>query len=101
MIIMQYVMFLHLCTVYRYVVEKDTTNNVVFVSRNYFSVDKKRRLFRVGSLKWLSGSSPGNISQLQCKVCSFLLTRHATGKNEQSLQTNLISRNFHKIVITT
>nr|GLL32508.1 uncharacterized protein LOC109152183 isoform X1 [Ipomoea trifida] len=51
-----------------YVVEKDTTNNVVFVSRNYFSVDKKRRLFRVGSLKWLSGSSPVNITQLQCKV---------------------------------
>ncbi|GAB2226792.1 hypothetical protein Droror1_Dr00008583 [Drosera rotundifolia] len=35
-----------------YVVEKDVENNVVFVSRNYFSLDKRRRVFRVGSLKW-------------------------------------------------
>ncbi|KAF3545262.1 hypothetical protein DY000_02010343 [Brassica cretica] len=33
-----------------YVVEKDTKNNVVFVSRNYYSIDKGRRVFRVGSL---------------------------------------------------
>ncbi|CAH9076764.1 unnamed protein product [Cuscuta europaea] len=51
-----------------YVVEKDSKNNVVFVSRNYFSADKKRRLFRVGSLKWLSGSYPAHANQLQCKV---------------------------------
>lgn len=52
----------------RYVVEKDVKNNVVFVSRNYYSFDKKRRLFRVGSLKWLSGLPPEEISRLQCKV---------------------------------
>ncbi|XP_047263889.1 tRNA-specific 2-thiouridylase MnmA isoform X3 [Capsicum annuum] len=57
----------------RYVVEKDIRNNVVYVSRNYFSVDKKRRLFRVGSLKWLSGLLPRQISELQCKV------RHGPG----------------------
>ncbi|KAL9404945.1 hypothetical protein Peur_001917 [Populus x canadensis] len=51
-----------------YVVEKDVKNNVVFVSRNYFSLDKRRRSFRVGSLKWLSGSPPDMTSQLQCKV---------------------------------
>ncbi|GAB4856045.1 hypothetical protein Ancab_024684 [Ancistrocladus abbreviatus] len=64
-----------------YVVEKDVRNNVVFVSRNYFSVDKKRRLFRVGSLKWLSGLCPDQISHLLCKVrhgpdfykCSFTM----------------------------
>ncbi|XP_015088615.1 uncharacterized protein LOC107031683 isoform X1 [Solanum pennellii] len=56
-----------------YVVEKDTKNNVVYVSRNYFSVDKKRRLFRVGSLKWLSGLFPKQIDELQCKV------RHGPG----------------------
>ncbi|XP_047263888.1 tRNA-specific 2-thiouridylase MnmA isoform X2 [Capsicum annuum] len=56
-----------------YVVEKDIRNNVVYVSRNYFSVDKKRRLFRVGSLKWLSGLLPRQISELQCKV------RHGPG----------------------
>ncbi|RVW32793.1 tRNA-specific 2-thiouridylase MnmA [Vitis vinifera] len=51
-----------------YVVEKDVKNNVVFVSRNYFSLDKRRRLFRVGSLKWISREPPGQINQLQCKV---------------------------------
>ncbi|XP_059665259.1 uncharacterized protein LOC132311376 [Cornus florida] len=56
-----------------YVVEKDVKNNVVFVSRNYFSFDKRRRLFRVGSLKWLSGSPSSQISELQCKV------RHGPG----------------------
>ncbi|KAM0937641.1 putative sulfurtransferase [Dioscorea sansibarensis] len=55
-----------------YVVEKDTHNNVVFVSRNYFSFDKRRRSFRVGSLKWVSGS-PEKIDKLRCKV------RHGPG----------------------
>ena len=48
--------------------EKDIRNNVVFVSRNYFSLDKRRRLFRVGSLKWLSGLVPDQFTELQCKV---------------------------------
>ncbi|XP_059431346.1 uncharacterized protein LOC132164799 [Corylus avellana] len=56
-----------------YVVEKDVKNNVVFVSRNYFSFDKRRRTFRVGSLKWLSGLPPNQLCQLQCKV------RHGPG----------------------
>lgn len=51
-----------------YVVQKDTKNNVVFVSRNYYSVDKRRRMFRVGSLKWLVGLPPANLNELQCKV---------------------------------
>ena len=52
----------------RYVVEKDVQNNVVFVSRNYFSLDKRRRTFCVGSLNWFSGSPPSNNELLQCKV---------------------------------
>lgn len=55
----------------RYVVEKDVKNNVVFISRNYFSLDKRRRLFRVGSLKWLGDSIPIQMSQLRCKVEKF------------------------------
>ncbi|KAL6502992.1 hypothetical protein OROHE_024160 [Orobanche hederae] len=51
-----------------YVVEKDVENNVVFVSRNYFAADKRRRIFRVGSLRWLSGSPPRQITEIQCKV---------------------------------
>ena len=56
------------CISCRYVVEKDIKNNVVFVSRNYFSFDKRRRIFRVGSIKWLSGLPPNQLCQLQCKV---------------------------------
>ncbi|KAI4322092.1 hypothetical protein L6164_021813 [Bauhinia variegata] len=63
-----------------YVVEKDAKNNVVFVSRNYFSFDKRRRLFRVGSLKWLRGLPPSQTSELQCKV------RHGPGFYNCSLQ---------------
>ncbi|KAG6516331.1 tRNA-specific 2-thiouridylase MnmA-like [Zingiber officinale] len=62
-----------------YVVEKDVQNNVLFVSRNYFSLDKRRRTFRVGSLNWFSGSSPINVEQLQCKV------RHGPGFYECSI----------------
>ncbi|KAG9449465.1 hypothetical protein H6P81_009430 [Aristolochia fimbriata] len=57
----------------RYVVAKDIQHNVVFVSRNYFSSDKKRRTFQVGSLKWLSGAPPDQLDKLQCKV------RHGPG----------------------
>uniref|UniRef100_A0A7N0UFH8 tRNA-5-taurinomethyluridine 2-sulfurtransferase n=1 Tax=Kalanchoe fedtschenkoi TaxID=63787 RepID=A0A7N0UFH8_KALFE len=56
-----------------YVVEKDIDNNVVFVSRNYFSVDKRRRTFRVGSLNWVTGVAPDLTNQLQCKI------RHGPG----------------------
>ncbi|KZV34001.1 mitochondrial tRNA-specific 2-thiouridylase 1-like [Dorcoceras hygrometricum] len=56
-----------------YVVEKDVKNNVVFVSRNYFSVDKRRRIFRVGSLRWFNGSPSRQITRLRCKV------RHGPG----------------------
>ncbi|KAA8528091.1 hypothetical protein F0562_035040 [Nyssa sinensis] len=66
-----------------YVVEKDVKNNVVFVSRNYFSVDKRRRLFRVGSLKWLSGSPPSQTNELQCKV------RHGPGLYDCNLTMEL------------
>ncbi|KAL1197996.1 hypothetical protein V5N11_011458 [Cardamine amara subsp. amara] len=62
-----------------YVVEKDTKNNVVFVSRNYYSIDKRRRIFRVGSLRWLSGKL-GSVSQLRCKV------RHGPGFYSCSFQ---------------
>lgn len=64
------------CIFCRYVVEKDIENNVVFVSRNYFSVDKRRRVFRVGSLKWLGGLPPNQFCQLRCKVeVSILYSR--------------------------
>ncbi|PKA59941.1 tRNA-specific 2-thiouridylase [Apostasia shenzhenica] len=51
-----------------YVVEKDVKNNVVFVSRDYFSLEKRRCMFRVGSLKWFSGSAPDDHDEVRCKV---------------------------------
>ena len=47
---------------------KDVKNNVVFVSRNYFSFDRRRRTFRVGTIKWPSWLPPNQLCQLQCKV---------------------------------
>ncbi|KAF6158598.1 hypothetical protein GIB67_040112 [Kingdonia uniflora] len=67
-----------------YVVEKDVQNNVIFVSRNYFSFDKRRRRFRVGSLKWLRESPPDQVGQLQCKV------RHGPGFYDCSLRMESI-----------
>ncbi|KAL0907042.1 hypothetical protein M5K25_025580 [Dendrobium thyrsiflorum] len=79
-----------------YVVEKDVQSNVVFVSRNYFSLDKRRRTFRVGSLKWFSGSTPEMHDRLRCKVrhgpsfydCSLRLETIGDG-NEQTAVIHL------------
>ncbi|KAG0565724.1 hypothetical protein M758_7G010600 [Ceratodon purpureus] len=51
-----------------FVVAKDIVNNVVFISREYYSEDKRRRAFRVGSFNWFSGTPPSDTSSLQCKV---------------------------------
>ncbi|KAG6540994.1 hypothetical protein Mapa_017664 [Marchantia paleacea] len=61
-----------------FVVAKDVQNNVLFISRKYFS-DKKRRSFRVGSVNWISGYPPSALTDMRCKVrhgpkmygCSF------------------------------
>ncbi|XP_072990902.1 uncharacterized protein [Typha latifolia] len=71
-----------------YVVEKDVENNVVFVSRNYFSLDKRRRTFSVGSLSWFDGSPPAKNDQLQCKV------RHGPGFYE-CIITEVLSEDVH------
>ncbi|KAJ6299450.1 hypothetical protein OIU76_020421 [Salix suchowensis] len=76
-----------------YVVEKDVKNNVVFVSRHYFSLDKRRRSFRVGSLKWLSGSPPDMTSQLQCKV------RHGPAFYDCSVKIELGEDSSEEIVV--
>lgn len=52
----------------RFVVAKDIVNNVIFISRQYYSEDKRRRAFRVGSLNWFSGSPSVDTTSLQCKV---------------------------------
>ena len=32
--------------------------NVVYVTRDYYSVDKERNTFRVGDFNWISGAAP-------------------------------------------
>ncbi|CAN6454114.1 unnamed protein product [Victoria cruziana] len=66
-----------------YVVGKDVDNNVVFVSRNYFSFDKIRRSFKVGSLSWMSGSKPTQLDQIRCKV------RHGPDFYDCSVETQV------------
>ena len=41
-----------------YVVDKDPDKNIVFVSRNYFSGDKKRDTFEASSCHWIGGKRP-------------------------------------------
>ncbi|KAM0860641.1 hypothetical protein ACQ4PT_046414 [Festuca glaucescens] len=67
-----------------YVVEKDVKNNVVFVSRNYYSLDKRRRTFRVGSLNWFGDFGPTNNEQFKCKVRHSPEFHDCTIINEQT-----------------
>ena len=39
-----------------YVVAKDTQSNSVYISRNYYSAEKKRNKFEVDQCNWLSGT---------------------------------------------
>jgi tRNA-specific 2-thiouridylase len=55
----------------RFVVAKDVENNVVFISRKYYSEEKQRRAFRVASFSWFSGYPPTNLARLECKVSGF------------------------------
>ncbi len=50
-----------------YVVAKDTIANKVFISRNYYSEDKKRDTFMVSNCNWLSGTPPTK-TDLQVKL---------------------------------
>ncbi|GJN30440.1 hypothetical protein PR202_gb18748 [Eleusine coracana subsp. coracana] len=67
-----------------YVVEKDVQNNVVFVSRNYYSLDKRRHTFRVGSLNWFNNSKPADNEQLKCKVRHSPEFHHCTVMEERT-----------------
>lgn len=60
-----------------FVVAKDTDKNIVFVSRDYFSDDKKRNSFTMKTMHWVSGQRPEK-SELRVKL------RH--GPEEQTAQ---------------
>eukprot|EP00850_Spirogloea_muscicola_P012523 SM000081S22657 [mRNA] locus=s81:333118:336706:- [translate_table: standard] len=63
-----------------YVVAKSPDDNVVFVSRDYYSEDKARRVFIAGLFNWISGSPPPATARLLCKV------RHSPRSYSCSLQ---------------
>ncbi|MFC1842172.1 tRNA 2-thiouridine(34) synthase MnmA [Candidatus Dependentiae bacterium] len=50
-----------------YVVDKDTKQNIVYISKQYYSQDKARDLFCVEKINWISGSKPEKKS-LQVKM---------------------------------
>lgn len=41
-----------------YVAAKDPHKNIVYISRNYYSTEKKRDTFHVGQFNWISGQKP-------------------------------------------
>ncbi|MDA1060553.1 MAG: tRNA 2-thiouridine(34) synthase MnmA [bacterium] len=66
-----------------YVVEKDLEKNIVYVSNNYHSADKKRDQLEVGNLNWFSGKSPSK-DRLQVKL------RH--GEKSYNCKINQLSK---------
>ena len=42
-----------------YVVAKDALDNIVYMSKHYYSADKTRNEFKVDNLQWFSGAAPG------------------------------------------
>lgn len=50
-----------------YVVRKDIEKNIVYVSRNYYSDDKKRNSFATDPVHWISGMPPSH-KQLLIKI---------------------------------
>ena len=53
-----------------YVVRKDVDTNTVYVSRQYYSQEKRRDTFLCGGFNWLEGEAvrPADGARLQCKV---------------------------------
>lgn len=64
-----------------YVVSKDTDKNIVYISRNYYSADKKRNSFSVSDCNWIANTLPKN-AQLRVKLrhgkqfydCAFVMS---------------------------
>jgi tRNA-specific 2-thiouridylase len=50
-----------------YVAAKDNAKNIVYISRNYYSPEKKRNVFSVTNCNWLAGHAPADTA-LQVKV---------------------------------
>lgn len=50
-----------------YVVAKDIENNIVYMSRNYYSAEKERDTFTISAYNWITGQVPAK-KELQVKM---------------------------------
>lgn len=80
-----------------FVVKKDTERNIVYISKQYYSEDKKRDTFRVNFFHWILGNAPEK-KELSVRVrhgehlyvCELLLENETSGvvrlvENDQGL----------------
>lgn len=81
-----------------YVVKKNIADNIVYISRNYFSPDKQRNNFEVTEINWISGL-PSSFNNLSVKIrhgvteypCELELTNSKQGSVKISAQDQGIS----------
>jgi len=77
-----------------YVVEKDIKNNKVFVSREYYDLDKSRDTFEVDNCSWFTGVAPDK-KRLQVKIrhgktlydCEMVPEKEAAQEKTKALVT--------------
>jgi tRNA-5-taurinomethyluridine 2-sulfurtransferase len=65
-----------------YVVAKDATENVVYVSRNYHDVDKARDAFDFADSSWIAGSWPSQLRAVGFSTELRVKTRHGPRMNQ-------------------
>ncbi len=76
-----------------YVVKKDTTNNIVYISKSYYAPDKARNEFCVGGVSWISGQASDK-TQLTVKLRhgpmmhNCALSKLDNGNYQVQLETN-------------
>jgi tRNA-specific 2-thiouridylase len=63
-----------------YVVAKDVSKNIVYVSKSYYEDDKKRNQFNVGQFNWITSLVGGQIHNLQVKI------RHGETRYDATLE---------------
>lgn len=55
------------CHAFRYVTEKDVDRNTIYVSRDYYSVDKERSSFLCNTINWIA-CPPDLNTPISCKI---------------------------------
>lgn len=73
-----------------YVVSKDIQNNIVYLSRNYYSKDKSRDEFEVSNVNWINGACPE-------KDELFVKLRHGKNKYKASVAFTSDKKVFIKL----